>query len=345
LAAAIKDQAERLLHTSNLFLNEPSVELAERITEVCFADRVFFCNSGAEANESALKLARRYHWSRKRPEKNRIVTFRGGFHGRTYGALAATAQPKYHAGFAPMPEGFDPIDFGDLEQLERVVGPTTAAVLVEPTQGEGGVNVPPEGFLRSIREVTDAHDSLLIVDEVQTGFGRTGRMFAHQYDDVVPDIMCMAKGIAAGLPLGGIAARAEVAEALVPGTHNTTYSGNPLACRGGLIVMETLLKPGFLEGIRARGDQLRTGLAALGGSLFADVRGRGLLLGAELSDHAPVTAKQIVEACRARGALVHVAGPSVLRLAPPLILTASEAEELLQIMRLALVDLGVAPRA
>lgn len=345
LAAALADQAGKLLHTSNLFMNEPSIELAERITGVCFGDRVFFCNSGAEANESALKLARRYQWARGHPEKNRIVTFRGGFHGRTYGALAATAQPKYHEGFAPMPEGFDPIDFGDLDQLKAAVRDQTAAVLVEPTQGEGGVNVSPDGFLQSIREVTAARGALLIVDEVQTGFGRTGRMFAHQYEDIVPDIMCMAKGIAAGLPLGAITARAEVAEALVPGTHNTTYSGNPLACRGGLVVMEALESPGFLENVRARGDQLRAGLATLGASIFSEVRGRGLLIGAELKADAGVSAKQIVHACRARGALVHVAGARVLRLAPPLIFGAPEAEELLQILRLALVDLGVAPRA
>jgi acetylornithine/N-succinyldiaminopimelate aminotransferase len=331
LAEAVADQAKKLLHTSNLFLNAPAVALAERLTELSSVDRVFFCNSGAEANEAAIKLARRYAHLRGQPGRNRILTFRGGFHGRTYGALAATAQPKYHEGFGPMPEGFDAVDYGDAAAVEASVSERTAAILVEPIQGEGGVNVPPAGFLRRCREVADATGALLICDEVQTGFGRTGRLFAHEHEGVTPDVLCMAKGIAAGLPLGAVGARSEVAEALGPGTHNTTYSGNPVACRAAHVVLDELTKPGVLDAVEARGAQLRRGLAALG--VFGEVRGRGLLVGAELAPELGFSAKDIVAGGRARGALLHVAGPSVLRLAPPLILDAATADALLAIIR------------
>ena len=342
LQAAIAEQAGRLIHTSNLFLNEPAVRLAERIAGACFADRIFFCNSGAEANEAAIKLARRFHHARGDTRRNRILSFRGGFHGRTYGALAATAQPKYHEGFGPMPEGFDAVDYGDLAALEAAVDDRTAAVLIEPIQGEGGVNVPPPGFLTACRELTRGRGALLVVDEVQTGFGRTGRLFAHQHEGVDPDILCMAKGIAAGLPLGAIGATETVAAALVPGTHNTTYSGNPVACRAAHVVLDALWSPGFLAAVEARGAQLSAGLARL--DIFSEIRGRGLLIGAELRPDAGLTAAELVTACRARGALVHVAGPSVLRLAPPLVLEEAEADALLGIIGAAVTELTARPR-
>lgn len=328
---AISDQASKLLHTSNLFLNVPAVRLAERLTELCFASSIFFCNSGAEANEAAIKLARRYHFARGATERVRIVSFRGGFHGRTYGALAATPQPKYQEGFGPMPGGFDVAEFGDLDSAQALVGDQTAAILVEPIQGEGGVNVPPAGFLRGLEGLARDRGALLIADEVQTGFGRTGRMFAHQHEGVTPDIMCLAKGVAAGLPLGAIAARDEVGRALGPGLHNTTYSGNPVACRAAHVVLDVLSAPGFLESVEARGRQLTEGLRRLTPTPFKQVRGAGLLIGAELADGV-ARAGHWVAACRERGLLVHVAGPDVLRLAPPLILSAAEADELLAVL-------------
>lgn len=331
LTAAIADQAAKLLHCSNLFLTPVAVSLAQRIAAKTFASRVFFSNSGAEANEAAIKIVRRHAWLAGETDRNRIVSFTGGFHGRTYGALAATAQPKYHEGFAPMPDGFDAVPYGDLAALEAVVSDRTAAILVEPIQGEGGVNMPPEGFLEQCRELADARGALLIFDEVQTGFGRTGRMFAHQHHAVTPDVMAMAKGIAAGLPLGGIAVTEKVAAALTPGTHNTTYSGNPVACRAAHVVMDALESPGFLDRVVARGARLREGLLGLG-QVFSAVRGRGLLVGAELAEGSPFSAGEIVAECRSRGLLVAVAGPKVLRLAPPLIISEAEVDEALAIV-------------
>ena len=336
LASALADQARRLLHTSNLYLNTPAIELAERIVEACGADRVFFCNSGAEANEAAIKLARRYHFSVGDGGRYRILSFRGGFHGRTYGALAATAQPKYHEGFGPMPEGFDAVDYGDVAGLEAALSERTAAVLIEPVQGEGGVNPAPAGFLERCRELADKYGALVIMDEVQTGCGRTGRMFAHQHWGVEPDVLTMAKGIAGGLPLGAIAAQARVAAALVPGTHNTTYSGNPLACRAGLVVNDVLRSPGFLEGVEAVGTKLRRSLERWCPAVFREVRGLGLLVGAELAPDSGLEASQLVAACRDLGLLVHVAGPRVLRLAPPLVFGASECEEAIHIVSMAI---------
>lgn len=337
---AIAEQAGRLMHTSNLFLNRPSVRLAERISAHCFGERVFFCNSGAEANESAIKMARRYHFGRGDEERTRIISFRGGFHGRTYGALAATAQPKYHEGFGPMPEGFDYVDYGDLEGVRSVIGARTAAILVEPIQGEGGVNVPSEAFLGGLRALADEAGALLICDEVQTGFGRTGKWFAHQHTSVRPDIMSMAKGIAGGMPLGAVTATAEVSQGLQPGTHNTTYSGNPVACAAAHVVLDALEHPGFLEQIERSGRQLREGLAERAGALFAEVRGQGLLVGAQLKDEVTLDAKAIVAACRARGLLIFVAGPRVVRFAPPLIMGEAEIQEALDRFAQASSDLG-----
>lgn len=309
-------------------MNEPAVTLAERLQKICFADRFFFCNSGADANEAAIKLARRYHWARGDTQRYEIVSFTGGFHGRTYGALAATAQPKYHEGFGPMPEGFRYVPYGDAEALEKTVSSSTAALLVEPIQGEGGVNEPPLGFLDACRSVADANGALVIADEVQTGFGRTGNWFAHQ-GVLKPDILSMAKGMGGGLPLGGIGASESVAEALIPGTHNTTYSGNPLACRAAHVVLNVLEAPGFLEGVQQRGVRLREGLSAM--DVFSEVRGRGLLVGAQLPE-AGLTAKEVVSRCRDRGLLVHTAGANVLRLAPPLVMGEKDASEVLSII-------------
>ncbi len=324
LVEAIAQQAGRVMHTSNLYLNEASIRLAERLVSGSL-DRVYFCNSGAEANESAIKLARRHAWSRGDQDRVGIVSFTGSFHGRTFAALTATAQPKYHEGFHPLPAGFSYLEYGDTAALEAGVTTGTAAVIVEPIQGEGGVRVPPPGFLAAVRARCDEVGALLIFDEVQTGIGRTGTLYAHQHDGVVPDIMSLAKGIGGGLPLGAILARHEVAAALVPGTHATTYGGNPVACAAGAVVLDALQAPGFLEQVRAVGAQLAEGLRATGA--FAEVRGRGLLIGAELGPEQPFDATAVVAEARSRGVLCHIAGARVLRLAPPLILGPDEAAE------------------
>lgn len=329
LVAAIAEQAAQVLHTSNLYWNRPSIELAEKLVAACFAEQVFFCNSGAEANEAAIKLSRRHAYDRGEHERVEILSFEGSFHGRTMGALAATAQPKYHQGFEPLPRGFRYLPLGDVAALEAAVSEKTAAIMIEPIQGEGGVRVPPEGFLGACRRAADRVGALLVFDEVQTGVGRTGDLFAHQAEGVVPDIMTLAKGIGGGLPLGALVTSAKVGQSLAFGTHATTYGGNPVACRAGGVVFEALSEPGFLDGVRNVGARLRAGLAELGAprGLWREVRGRGLLIGAELADDVPFDAKAVVDAGRGEGLLLHVAGPRVLRLAPPLVLGAAEADE------------------
>jgi predicted acetylornithine/succinylornithine family transaminase len=325
---AVRAQAGRILHTSNLYLNEPSIALAKELTGASFGDRVFFCNSGAEANEAQIKLARRYAFDRGEKKRNVIISFDHSFHGRTLGALAATAQPKYHEGFGPMPEGFKYAPYGDVEALDRMADDTTAAILVEPIQGEGGVRVPPGGFLKACRSIADKKGAMLLFDEVQVGMGRTGTFFAYQAEGVTPDAMSLAKGIGGGLPLGALVTTERFASHLAYGTHATTFGGNPVACAAGVAVMETLKAQGFLSSVAEVGRTLTEGLEAIGERThaFLEVRGRGLLIGAVIGKP-NLEAKAIVDACRARGVLVHTAGNDVLRLAPPLILSASEARE------------------
>lgn len=328
LVAAITEQAGKILHTSNLYLNEPSVRLAELMTQSGWGDRVYFCNSGAEANESSIKLARKFAFDAGEIDRVDIVSFDGSFHGRTFGALTATAQPKYHKGFEPLPAGFRYLPFGDLDALETGIGSTTAAVIVEPIQGEGGVRVPEPGFLAAIRARCDSVGALLIFDEVQVGVGRTGRLYGHEHEGVTPDIMSLAKGIGGGLPLGALVTTARVADSLSYGSHATTYGGNPVACAAGRVVLETILADGFLPRVERIGAKLADGLRAISArtGVFSDVRGRGLLLGAELGTDVAFDARALVEACRALGILVHLAGPRVLRLAPPLIIDADDAQ-------------------
>jgi len=342
LVAAIAEQAAKILHTSNLYYNAPSIRLAERLTAACFADRVFFSNSGAEANEAAIKLARKRAHDRGESERVEVLSFTGSFHGRTLGALSATAQPKYHEGFRPIVPGFVYAPLGDLAAVEALTGPRTAAIIVEPIQGEGGVCVPPAGFLAALRARCDEIGALLIFDEVQTGMGRTGAMFAHQHEGVSPDIMSVAKAIGGGLPLGAMLATAEVAASLSYGSHATTYGGNPVACAAGLVVLDVLEGPGFLDGVRARGEQLIGGLRAISDrtGIFSEVRGRGLLVGAELAADRAFGASNLVAACRERGVLVHVAGPRVLRIAPPLIVDAAAVGEALGVVEDAAKSLG-----
>jgi acetylornithine/N-succinyldiaminopimelate aminotransferase len=314
LAQAIADQAHRLGHISNLFYNDKTNALAAAVCERCFGDRVFFANSGAEANEAAIKLARRTFWL-KREERFEVVSMEHSFHGRTFGALTATGQPKYHEGFGPLVPGFRYVPFGDIERLREAVGPRTALVMMEPIQGEGGVVMPPPGYLQAVRALCDDAGCLLHFDEVQVGMGRTGTWFCHQRDGVIPDTMSLAKALGGGLPLGALVAKHDRAAALVPGTHASTFGGNPIACAAGLAFIELVEEEGLIARCNEVGERtlamLRAGLA--GSPLVADLRGRGSLVAVELTR----PAREFLDVARQRGLLLVVIADNVIRLAPP----------------------------
>ncbi len=323
LVDALIEQGRKLWHVSNLFRIPQAELLAQRLVEASFADYVFFTNSGAEALEGAIKTARKYHAAGGHPEKFRLITFEGAFHGRTLATIAAGGNPKYIEGFGPKVEGFDPVPFGDLEAVKAAITPETAGVLVEPIQGEGGIRVPPASFLRALRALCDEHGLLLVLDEVQSGMGRTGKLFAHELTGVRPDILATAKGIGGGFPLGAFMTTSEAGRGMVVGTHGTTYGGNPLAMACGNAVLDVVLAPGFLEDVARKGLDLKQRLAALQDAhpqIIAEVRGEGMMLG--LRTHVPNT--DFAVAARAQHMLVIPAGDNVVRLLPPLI--AGEAE-------------------
>lgn len=329
LLKALHEQAGKLWHTSNLYLTAPAIELAELLTANSFADRVFFCNSGAEANEAAIKIARK--WSSKHhPEaKREIVTFTGSFHGRTLATVTATAQPKYQQGYEPLPGGFRYCEFNNFEAASDLIGPNTCAVMVEPVQGEGGVTPAAPGFLKHLRQLCDQHQALLICDEIQCGLGRTSRLFAHQWDEVTPDIMTLAKALGGGLPIGAMLCTQNVADAFTVGDHGTTFGGNPVAAAVAVATVRKLIRPELLEHVRIQGIRMRTHLEEMKEryGLFQEIRGRGLMLGAVLAPDYSGKAAEIVEAARQSGILVLVAGPDVLRLVPPLTIGSEELEE------------------
>ena len=331
---AIRDQASKLLHVSNLFYTMPQIELARRICENSFGDKVFFCNSGAEANEAAIKLARK--WSREHlgPGRYEIITMEGSFHGRTLATLTATAQEKFHRGFDPLLPGFKYCPFDDLDALREAIDERTCAVMLEPIQGEGGVRVPSEGYLKGVREICDQEGILLILDEVQTGMGRTGRLFAHEHWGIQPDIMTLAKALGGGLPLGAMVARDYVAEAFGPGDHASTFGGNPISCRAGCVVFEELLERGVLENCQRMGDYLMEGLQDLASDLgrVEEVRGKGLMIGVEIDGDA----KEIIRRCMRRGVLIGSAGERVIRFLPPLIINESHVDEAIKALEGAL---------
>ena len=338
LVEALTTQAQKLWHTSNLFQIPEGERLGRRLVDATFADVVFFANSGAEANEAAIKMARKYHAAGGHPERYRIVTFEGAFHGRTLATIAAGGQQKYIDGFGPKVEGFDQVPVGDFAALEAVIGPETAALMIEPIQGEGGLRVIPGETLRRLRALCDAHGLLLIMDEVQTGVGRTGKFFAHEWSGVTPDIMSAAKGIGGGFPLGVCLATFDAARGMVAGTHGTTFGGNPLAMAVGNAVLDVVLGEGFLAHVERMGLLLTQKLAGLidrHPHVFVELRGQGLMRGLKLN--LPNT--EFAAAARARHLLVIPAGDNVVRLLPPLIVGEAEVDEAVARLDAAATDL------
>ncbi|GGS05812.1 acetylornithine aminotransferase [Streptomyces nojiriensis] len=318
IVAAVTEQISTLGHVSNLFISEPVVALGERLLQLFGRPgKVFFCNSGAESIEAAFKIGRL-------TGRTHMVATDGGFHGRTMGALALTGQPKKQEPFRPLPGDVTHVPFGDAEALRAAVTEETALVVIEPIQGENGVVVPPAGYLTAAREITRATGTLLVLDEVQTGIGRCGQWFEHQaHEDVEPDIVTLAKGLGGGLPIGAVAAFGPVADLLQPGQHGTTFGGNPVACAAGLAVIDTIATGGLLDQVKARGEQLRSGIEAPGHALVSHVRGAGLLLGIVLTE--PLAAR-VQQAAQDAGFLVNAPAPDVVRLMPPYVLTEAEAD-------------------
>ena len=326
LVAALAEQAQKVWHVSNLYEVPEAERLAQRLCQASFADVVFFCNSGAEAMECSIKMARKYHSANGSPERYRIITFEGAFHGRTLATLAAGGQKKYLDGFGPVVDGFDQVPFGDLAAAKRAIGPATAAILIEPIMGEGGVRVVEPAFLRALRELCDRHGLLLIFDEIQTGMGRTGELFAYQRTGATPDIMALAKALAGGFPVGACLATGEAAKGMTTGTHGSTFGGNPLAMSVAHAVLDVMLAPGFLERVRRTALLFKQRLAEIKDrypGLIAEVRGEGLLVGLR----ALVPAVVLVDALRAEKMIAVPSGDNVVRLLPPLIVSDEEIAE------------------
>jgi acetylornithine/N-succinyldiaminopimelate aminotransferase len=341
LVAALVEQAGKLWHTSNVFYSEPPLRLAEELVAASrFAQRVFLCNSGAEANEAAIKLVRKWAASQGRaPDRRVIVTFRGSFHGRTLAAVTATAQPKYQEGYEPLPAGFRHVDFNDATALEvAMAAGDVAAVMLEPVQGEGGVMPAAPGFLRRVRELCDHHGALLVLDEIQSGMGRTGTLFAHWQDDVRPDIVTLAKALGGGFPIGAMLVGGQAAEAMQFGAHGTTFGGNPLAAAVARVALRKLASPAIVHNVARQSAALRAALATIQQQfdLFDEVRGRGLMLGAVLKKAYAGGAGEILDLAAAQGLLLLQAGPDVLRFVPALNITDEELAEGIDRLRAAL---------
>jgi len=327
ISAAICEQSKKLVHVSNLYYTQPQTELAQLLIENSFAERVFFSNSGAEANEAAIKLARRYSKDHYGSNRHVILTMENSFHGRTMATLSATGQERIRKGFEPLLEGFRYVPFNDLQALKASVDESVCAVLVEPIQGEGGIVVPDSGYLRGVRQICDAHNLLLIVDEIQVGMGRTGKLFAYQHFGITPDIMTLAKALGNGLPIGAMLAKEDLKDSLGAGTHATTFGGSPLIASGALALVKSLLNDGWIEHARDMGNYFKKGLLDLQRkySRIQDVRGLGLILGLLVEREG----SEIVNACMDKGFLINCIQERILRFVPPLIVSENEIDRLI----------------
>jgi acetylornithine aminotransferase/acetylornithine/N-succinyldiaminopimelate aminotransferase len=339
VVSAIRKQAGELLHVSNLYHIEPQAKLAAELTRLSFADKVFFCNSGAEANEAAIKLARRYFHDRGEKSRREIITFNNSFHGRTMATISATAQTKFHVGFKPLLPGFKYVPFNDITALKKALSATkTCAVMIEPVQGEGGVNVANKSYLKELKKLCQKSGSLLIFDEVQTGFGRTGKLFAYEHYGVQPDIITLAKALGAGVAIGAMAATNKVMRSFVPGTHAATFGGNPLACQAALASTKVLTSKNFLERANEKGEYFLERLQGLAKNypLIREVRGLGLMLAVELDR----PGNEIVLNCMRRGYLINCIQGNILRFLPPLIVTKKEINELIKVLSACLEEIS-----
>lgn len=329
LVATLKAQADQLWHLSNVFTNEPALRLAKKLTDATFADKVFFCNSGAEANEAAFKLVRKYSYDNFDADKNEIISFKQGFHGRTLFTVSVGGQPKYREGFEPAPGAITHAEYNDLDSLKAIISDKTCAVVLEPTQGEGGVVPGTEAFLKGVRELCDQHNALLVFDEVQTGLGRTGHLYAYMESGVIPDVLTTAKSLGGGFPIGAMLCSDKVAPSLGFGTHGSTYGGNPLACAVAEKVLDIVNTPEVLSGVVAKNALYSEELAKLNErfGIFKEVRGSGLLIGAELVEAWHGKAGEFLAAAREQGLMMLVAGPNVIRFAPSLIIPDADIRE------------------
>ncbi|HPD57391.1 MAG TPA: acetylornithine transaminase [Smithellaceae bacterium] len=332
--AALNDQLEKLTHVSNLYYTEPQARLAKLLVDNSFADKVFFCNSGAEANEAAIKLARKYAHEKLGDDKFELITMKDSFHGRTMATITATGQEKFQFGFTPLLEGFTYVPFNDLSALEKAINKKTCGVMVEPIQGEGGVNIPDDKYLQGIRAICDRHNILLIVDEVQTGIGRTGKMFAYEHAGIEPDIMTLAKALGNGFPVGAMLAKNKISQVFTPGNHASTFGGNPLAMSAALATLQIMLKENILENSRKVGEYFLAQLKKLKEKhgIIKDVRGKGLMLAATLD----MEAADIVQKCMQQGLLINSAGGKTLRFVPPLIIAKKDVDQAMAILDKAL---------
>jgi predicted acetylornithine/succinylornithine family transaminase len=328
--ATVKEQLENLTHVSNLYYTEPQAQLAKLLVYNSFADKVFFCNSGAEANEAAIKLARKYAHENMGPDKFELITMKDSFHGRTMATITATGQEKFQFGFTPLLEGFTYVPFNDLQALEARISNKTCGIMVEPIQGEGGVNIPDTQYLARMREICDRHGILLIVDEVQTGMGRTGELFAYEHSGIKPDIMTLAKALGNGFPIGAMLATNKIAKAFIPGNHASTFGGSPLAMAAANATVKTMLQEGILEHCRKMGDYFLLQLKKLQQKhkIIKEVRGMGLMLAAQLN----IESGDIVNECLQKGLLINSAGSKTLRFVPPLIITTQDVDQAIKVL-------------
>ncbi len=342
LIAALGAQAAKLWHTSNVYQAPGQERLAARLVAATFADTVFFCNSGAEALECSIKMARKYHAAKGAPERYRLITFEGAFHGRTLATIAAGGQKKYLEGFGPAVDGFDQVKLGDLDAVKKTIGPHTAGILIEPIQGEGGIRPATTEFMRALRALCDEHGLLLVLDEVQSGMGRTGKLFAHEWSGVTPDIMAVAKALGGGFPVGACLATERAAAGMTAGAHGSTFGGNPLAMAVANAVLDVVLEPGFLEHVNKVANYLKQQLAMVADKnrdVIEEVRGQGLMLGLKCK----VTNTQLVDALRERGMLALGAGDNVVRILPPLIINEEHVREAIGILNDACLSLTHQP--